>query len=1006
MAFDFKFLDAVFFKGVIYFVATVGMACNLMAQPPFYSDDFHTIIFDQDPVSWHVKGMAQDSIGFLWIANPTSIKRFDGVNFKEFTTLKWNSSLIPLKEIREMAEGPDGNFWILEQSRLLVFNPYSFTLERIFQTEGINSGIFINEEAVYFSAASYGAEKKGILYSYHFDNDSLLRLNFPYPIDHTTSMDENVKMVSIIGSSEINFKEDQKRGFTSLHHLISQGNEFGINLGNILSDESGNLYVCSFSNETGSFLYKYGSNELHLIAEAPSESRFRGISRLQPNDFFWFFDEGKKKLILYHLLTQEIHYEIETTLENFNAFLEYKDHSGTFWLGNNFGIFPGIVAFYPYQFSFNKVQSERFKPLNNVGNHIRAMTVGEKGEIYFGASMGIGAYFPNNDSIVSYSFENKTSNVLPDLSIWDLIYEDEGLWFSSSLYNLLFADLEKVEIREYDSGITRLRNLFPIENSFIFSYENKIGKISKSDFQINFFNYDSDLFFGNGVRWRMTSDSILWLCSNTGLYGFSDKMELVDYYNENTQPQLINPNVTDLAEDEEGRLWIATFAGLVVIDRERAQIDFQIDASDGLCNNLVACMEMDTLGHLWVGTYQGLSRVNTSTMEIFNFYTSDGLPHNEFNRASSLQNDGNIYFGTQNGLVYFNPYDFKGLDIKILPNFVISTLSVFDQSGDEVHTQYPNIDKISIPAGNRFFKLDFALLDYKNPFEVKYQVYLEGWNRDWSERFSSGEVQYNNLAAGDYELIIRAFDSNGVLAGEQTIPIEVKDFFYNSFFFRAFVALILIALIVYISRFHLRQELKFERLRTRIASDLHDEVGSVMTRIGLSAEILKINSLSDSERLTQVNEIADQSREATSTMRDVIWTIDARQGFRSQLLDKMRQHLREMCELSNFNYSFEVSDLKGDHKVNMSAKQAIYFIFKEAVNNAIKHSGGDLIVVKIEKIKEKFHMTVRDNGTGFIHRENQGMGLQNIRMRAQQINGKIEIQGDDGCCIRLIFNNW
>ena len=188
-------------------------------------------------------------------------------------------------------------------------------------------------------------------------------------------------------------------------------------------------------------------------------------------------------------------------------------------------------------------------------------------------------------------------------------------------------------------------------------------------------------------------------------------------------------------------------------------------------------------------------------------------------------------------------------------------------------------------------------------------------------------------------------------------------------------------------------------MRTSISSDLHDDVGSVLTRVAMEAEILQ-DEVTDEQR-NSLHEIAQSCRNAMSNMRDVVWSIDSRNKHVGSLFDKLREHTRNMFEDSHFIYQMELSEKATQLSISPSEKREIYLIYKEAINNILKHSNGNIVHVHVLVVDGYWSLTIFDNGTPFLERSSTGSGTKNMLMRTERIGATLIIDREDGYKVEL-----
>lgn len=192
-----------------------------------------------------------------------------------------------------------------------------------------------------------------------------------------------------------------------------------------------------------------------------------------------------------------------------------------------------------------------------------------------------------------------------------------------------------------------------------------------------------------------------------------------------------------------------------------------------------------------------------------------------------------------------------------------------------------------------------------------------------------------------------------------------------------------------------------EALKTKISSDLHDDVGTILAGIAMQSELLSM-SLNDQQK-DEMKEMSEMSRDAMERMRDIVWSMDARKDKYENLLDKMRDYANNKLGKSTFDYEFNVDGVKGGEIINPDVRKNLYLIFKEALTNIFKHSKGDKVIINLTKSEKGLQLLIFDNGPVSEISKSDGMGLSNMKMRTEQLGGTFSIDRDGGFGIRVLI---
>lgn len=500
-------------------------------------------------------------------------------------------------------------------------------------------------------------------------------------------------------------------------------------------------------------------------------------------------------------------------------------------------------------------------------------------------------------------------------------------------------------------------------------------------------------------------DGKLWVGTENGLYQIDREEDEVETYrvdNENKERSLSDNTVYVIHEDENGLIWIGTKNGLNRLDPIAQKVEI-FNQDDGLANNTVYGILPAENGNFWISTYNGLSYFNPEGKSFKNFYQLDGFSNDEFNRFSYYKDEnGRFYFGGVNGLNAFYPVDL--LIEENNPPIVLTRFTRFNSKKDSlviIDSGLHNLHEITISPYDTYFQFHFALPNYTRPQRNQFKAQLVGYENQITYLGNTPTLRYNSLPPGRYTLKLMGADPNGNWSPELSIAIKVNRIFYKTWWFVVIVLVVLAILLYAFFQYQLDQKLKVERFRMKLSSDLHDEVSGLLSGIAMQTDVLQMMA-TDKESKSRLKTIGEVSRKAMSKMNDVIWSIDSRKDKVEDLVNRMREHADDILLPMNIRYDFKLGKLDTNHRLTVNNRQNLYFIYKEAINNIAKHSNATEVQINMGNEGHSFEMLIQDNGAGQPKPSHKtGQGLSNIRMRAQRIKAKLEIQNEKGYRIFL-----
>jgi two-component sensor histidine kinase len=507
----------------------------------------------------------------------------------------------------------------------------------------------------------------------------------------------------------------------------------------------------------------------------------------------------------------------------------------------------------------------------------------------------------------------------------------------------------------------------------------------------------------SGEIWSLFRDSKnrLWIGTFGGGLGlYQDSTDsFITFMNKKDDPNSIASNgIYSIAEDHQGILWIGTFgAGLNSFDTEKGEWTLY-NVQDGLPDNFVKTVTPDRHGNLWLSTDKGLSYFDPSRRTFRNFKEKDGLHGNIFLSGSIYRaEDGRLFFGGMEGVTSFHP---DSLTQKTyIPPIRISSFKVLEKA-----TPLPagNHAEVLLPYNENSFSFEFVALDYSLPGKNQYAYKLDGLDHDWIHSGTRRYASYTKVPPGRYTFRVKGSNSDGIWNEEGvSLAITVVPAFWQTWWFGLAVVVAVVGSAALAYRYRVNRLLELERLRVRIASDLHDDIGSSLTKISLQSELIQ-EGIDPGEQQNYLRNISAMSRELVTSMSDIVWSIDARNDTMESLLDKMRSFGASTLSVLDIDFSLASPGVDLKKKIAVDVRENIYLIYKEAINNIAKHAGASRVEVNVGNTADGFSMTVRDDGLGWEGTGRpSGHGTKNMKMRADRLKGALEIRKDNGTVVTL-----
>lgn len=455
--------------------------------------------------------------------------------------------------------------------------------------------------------------------------------------------------------------------------------------------------------------------------------------------------------------------------------------------------------------------------------------------------------------------------------------------------------------------------------------------------------------------------------------------------------KLIDDDYIFVGEDVRHKVWVATKkSGMMVLDLKKQQTDF-LTKSNGLSANEVYGVLWQDNNVGWISTVHGLCRYDVTSRTFNNYFLEDGLSDNEFNQNSLFQSsDGVFYFGGINGVNYFNPNMVQPITEKLT---IFNASAVKWNESNQSFEQVNPDQTIVMNAHDHLLTFNFGLSDYSNVEACTYFYKIQGLYNDWVSLGNQNVLRLNALPAGTYQVEVIGYNKRGIRSSNVlSYQIYITQVFYKTWWFYVILALGVVVLVYGYFKWRIQNIQQKLKLRTQIASNLHDEVGSLLTSIIISTDSARYSASSDEEKNAKLEKISLLSREATNTMSDVLWSIDARNDYIGNLTDRMREQAESMLMPLNIDVEFDLSSAQQHQNITPEIRQQLYLIFKEAINNIAKHSKATFVKVYFMQQGKRFCLRVENNHASEADLESgRGQGLKNMKMRAEKIQASCKV---------------
>lgn len=529
---------------------------------------------------------------------------------------------------------------------------------------------------------------------------------------------------------------------------------------------------------------------------------------------------------------------------------------------------------------------------------------------------------------------------------------------------------------------------------------------------------------GNPITSLVATDSRILVGTEAGTVLQSDgtRFQIVPM-----PPKLKGKPVRALFEDSAARIWIgADNVGLACVGGNESRL---FDANNGFPDVDVRSIIADSNGNLWVSTEKGIWLIRKSTIspalpETINpqqvFAETAGLPGPNLPGGPGVTAapDGTLYFASSHGVVEFNPKTWRANDGNLKPALEQVVLNGEPLSIPKAEASgRPETAAGMLQFHSQIHSLEFKFtaVDLGFPEKLRFQHFLEGFDSDWVDNGNDRAVHYGRLPFGKYRFRVRVSRGDNVwhemsapFAFQLNPPLWRSDGALASF---AILAIGLVALgvrQVYHRRLRhrlaqLAQQQAMEKERMRIAQNMHDELGSKLTRVCYLSELVLSGKESTGENLRS---IATTSRKLLQNLDEIVWAVNPQNDTLESLAFYLAQYASEYFQGTDVALDLKIPDDFPHCLLSSETRHNLFLAFEEAISNVLKHSSASEVRVEMMSRPDQFITIIRDNGRGFIPRNGEGElvanggngtgrfgnGLRNMKKRLSAIGGECRLE--------------
>ena len=957
----------------------------------------------------------QASDGFYWFSGASGIQSFDGKNFVTYKYVNHgvkNSG----ERIGRPIEDKDKNIWVVNDQGINIFKKVNKVFTRLYLSDAPDSNrnnvssVLIDSRDVLWIITN----KHLFRYDYHlkapvlfatFSNDPDLAI-LGATLDNRTNkfwlllFKNNFYGVASFDGEGKHITYLANKDVTKLLRSYSP-------IGFFKMDETSNLWIANFKGD----FCKYNTVKDELVSypvlqqqnEKKKASEYSAITDMYDdgNGTVWFGGENVGLL----QFDKERDSFLPITRENNSGFgLQYdekifsifKDREGNIWVDTDIG----MNIFNPHLQQFKYLSQSKNPGLTQSTGNITSIFESSSKEIWV-STWGNGVFKYDSNFILRNDYVHEKGNSSsfgePKNRAWAFGEDDQGKIWVGSQYGMLSV-LDEANGRFDNKDVPAFEHLTVMhitkdkKRNFWFGlYNGTLGKWNATADSISVYKYP----YGDNLKEPAIIDGIytdnrddVWLATSIyGLTRFNEAEKRMD------EKAMFPQHIFSPVSLNDSVIIGGTLENGLFFYNKLTKKDKFINTADGLSSDKVFGGIADNLNNVWIIASNGIERLDQARRKIYHYDLNDGIKDHVFANAFCRLKNGICMVATNSGIILFNPDSIKQ---KPPPPDVVITNFNANQRSYSVDSFLQNRG-IELSHDQNVIAFEFAAISFIGRNTDQYFYQLKGIDRDWISAGTRRSVTYANLASGKYTFNVRSKNADGVDSKHTTsVEFTIHPAWWRTWW--AWLVWICSAIaVVYVAyAYRKRNREAVSTMRKKIASDLHDDIGSTLNSISVYSEIASKQMETNAENTRSLLEkMGIASRNMIDTMNDIVWAVNPKNDYFENILSRMQYFAAELLSGKDILFHFTVDEKTKNIRLSMGKRKNVYLIFKESVTNAYKYSHGKTVTVSIGLQLGDLVMSIVDDGDGFEikDRTGAGNGLKNMKARAKEINARLEISG-------------
>jgi len=997
------------------------------------SGDSNSLLFFEQPVTLQhnninsVTCIFKDSHHIMWFGTENGLYRYDGLNLRYFGHRIGDTNSITHNNVLQITEDKKGHLWVA------LLN-------------GITS-----IDITTLQCKTYNEITKRLI-----------------PGNYTNRICIDDAGNKWVGNNEGIFKLDEKRQtFINVWSNKTHGDSLSAYVTSVANIDANRLVATTFHDMILLNKNNYSFKRIHLFAPIPPKDTTATTVFIDSKQKLWIGSWGGG-VYTYDLTTdklsqlnniQPLHNLPFFYVTSFYETNKSKQH--IMWISSSTGLIKCVLDNKGEPLDYAVFKHAQNNERSIIPGKIEGLYLDEDGALWCGGDYGICKCFPFKNN---FNFFASLAGSIFDIQAMQLNknnYYFINSWYSTSSVGLLIADKNGKPVFRPDLKFTDKEDGRYISGAVKDKYNrlwiSSMAGVSVLNDKLEMVHqWSRDTKGDNNLSYYRTSgigihnDTIWVICYHRGIDLFDLSFKKLGHYPTADSCGLLDNIISSFFTDSKGNFWICGDTRLYKYKAGKGKfVQYRLTTESGGCNpQEIAETES---GKFMIATSHGLIQFDPVT-EKFTYISSDLVEKEQNLRSVAIDKNNEVWFLSSKHLVHYIPAENRfilfgqedGLDVdKGL--FELRTFNGTDfyicQEGRVIKFNCDSINHTSaspymvvnvkandsvlywsdnapllLPYNKNKLQFDFTGVSYIKADQNQYYYQLSDIDKQWNISYKNS-VSYANLAPGSYAFRVKTVNYAGMLSDVKVIHFTITPPYWQTWWFRLLTTLgtlsILFFIIRYISQRNLKErilrlekETAVAKERNRIAQDMHDDLGSGLTKIAILSEVVKKQMEEPEKALEQLDRISTSSRTLVDNLQDIIWMLNTKHDQLESVALYIREYATKYFEQSGISISFDYPAQIAALKVRDVQRRNLFLAIKEALNNIAKHANATSANIGLNIKQGVAEFVVTDNGNGFNQSEIRQFanGVKNMQSRMVQAGGQCNITSEKGKGTTIVFS--